>query len=683
MPAHCKWEGGRCDADGEDAFLRALRESAEPGEQQLFEALRHACTRQNEMTTDANLRRGLCEADDADNVMCQFRSNVGSGQPQCILDIRQWNANAAADFGGRGNRLQKQRILMDRCTPQRLGVACTREHPCDALHPTRRAQFMDEAGECREMRDLFRLPEWAGSCEATAACPHDSQANHLYHEEEGRAPANASVLAEIACGGFRDRDEARRACNATAECAAFTEVDGEPACLLGRVNETANLRNSLAARPGTSTFVRHMPSVIYDRCVYTCAKRRLWHGTQRPPEESGAAGPRALPPPRGAEGRPGSCWVYAEGCDPGFSASFPTDEWVRDRDGEADAAACLGDGATGGGRRAAAEGACDRVDAHWITPTIDAIDLDLFDDDAPAPYDLEAAVQGAEACTAAREGAANARAAAGGSCASLASDACDLHYEQCPMGMRKNARRLGLQWALATRAGRAAAPPGNPVVHWPIGPQYAVLDDASLRARLAGGETVFTADDWATFDASLDDVTVDSVVDANGRWYAPVPEDACFFDDDADDAAPTVYECVATSAAAEGGGGGCAAREVAGCDAAPALTAAQLEREMRPLSKQVIATGCEGLACKVENGATAHVRCCGVRDAPGQTQEVCGPPVSLDEARALCDELGGGLCSPLQMLVQPQQRDLGGACTSECGFDQPNVELWTDEVCPE
>ena len=104
---------------------------------------------------------------------------------------------------------------------------------------------------------------------------------------------------------------------------------------------------------------------------------------------------------------------------------------------------------------------------------------------------------------------------------------------------------------------------------------------------------------------------------------------------------------------------------------------------MRPLSKQVIATACEGsplrrgLACKVENGATAHVRCCGVRDAPGQTQEVCGPPVSLDEARALCDELGGGLCSPLQMLVQP------GACTSKCGSDRLNVELWTDEVCHE
>lgn len=581
MPAHCKWDDGTgCVAHPDDAFLATLESS----DRALYDALRRACTRQSD-----ELR---CEAGATDHTLCRFVAD------RCVVADDQWES-VSSRFGGAALQQRRLELLRGRCASVDTRLQCNDRAACAP------AEFMDEAGACRPLSDVFAFEEWGGACDAATMCPHSegAHARPLYDERGGtRPPPDAPALA---CG-FGDEDEIRRACDANAICAAYhVPLDGGAAAACLYASREAGA--PFGEEPGEgATFVRYPATLLAEVCPYTCAKSAWEQGMTlaaaaggEPGEDDRDAqgGGRAPPPVRGEEGEPGSCWVRAEGCGRGF-VGFPSERWARDWWSEArgnaqnDRNRCLARAAVattpGDG---AARGACESATAHWIAPWNEDIEFEQASDDVAPQLErdpFDDAARNARLCARARApGATNVRGAANQPCSTLSRDKCEAHFEQCPRGMRKNTLgAMGQRWVpLAARDGAdAAAGLADLTAHWEI--QYAALEQAdvpNIAAGLREGRREFASD-----ESDLAKVDEHSVLQVDGRWFAPVPFDRCYRDDeqgrggdggdgsDGGDEEAALYACVLDGAE-------CRAREIFECTA-PALDASSLERDLVPLN---------------------------------------------------------------------------------------------------
>ena len=584
MPAHCKWDDGTgCVAHPDDAFLATLESS----DRTLYDALRRACTRQRDELH--------CEAGATDHTLCRF----ADGSDGCVVADDRWD-RVSSGFGGAALQQRRLELLRGRCASVDTRLQCNDRAACAP------AEFMDEAGACRPLSDVFAFEEWGGACDAATMCPHSegAHARPLYDERGGtRPPPGAPALA---CG-FGDEDEIRRACDANAICAAYhVPLDGGAAAACLYASREAGA--PFGEEPGEgATFVRYPATLLAEVCPYTCAKSAWEQGMTlaaaaggEPGEDDRDAqgGGRAPPPVRGEEGEPGSCWVRAEGCGRGF-VGFPRERWARDWWSEArgnaqnDRNRCLARAAVattpGDG---AARGACESATAHWIAPWNEDIEFveQASDDVAPQlerdPFDD--AARNARLCARARApGATNVRGATNQPCSTLSRNKCEAHFEQCPRGMRKNTLgAMGQRWVpLAARDGAdAAAGLADLTAHWEI--QYAALEQAdvpNIAAGLREGRREFASD-----ESDLAKVDEHSVLRVDGRWFAPVPFDRCYRDDeqgrggdggdgsDGGDEEAALYACVLDGAE-------CRAREIFECTA-PALDASSLERDLVPLN---------------------------------------------------------------------------------------------------
>ena len=586
MPAHCKWDDGTgCVAHPDDAFLATLESS----DRTLYDALRRACTRQRDELH--------CEAGATDHTLCRF----ADGSDGCDVADDQWES-VSSGFGGAALQRRRLELLRGRCASVDSRLQCNARAACAP------AEFMDEAGACRPLSDVFAFEEWGGACDAATMCPHSegAHARPLYDERGGtRPPPGAPALA---CG-FGDEDEIRRACDANAICAAYhVPLDGGAAAACLYASREAGA--PFGEEPGEgATFVRYPATLLAEVCPYTCAKSAWEQGMTlaaaaggEPGEDDRDAqgGGRAPPPVRGEEGEPGSCWVRAEGCGRGF-VGFPRERWARDWWSEArgnaqnDRNRCLARAAVattpGDG---AARGACESATAHWIAPWNEDIEFveQASDDVAPQlerdPFDD--AARNARLCARARApGATTVRGATNQPCATLSRRECEGHFEQCPPGMRKNTLgAMGQRWVpLVVRGGTevadASADAGTAAAvgladlaaHWQI--QYSVLEERDVPTIADGLRQGLR--EFASDAPDLAKVDEHSVLRVDDRWFAPVPFDRCYRDDeqrrDGEGEAP-LYACVRDGAE-------CRAREILDCDAS-ALDASLLERALTPLN---------------------------------------------------------------------------------------------------
>ena len=338
MPRHCRWSAAdrACAVDAEDAFLAGLGVSAASGDanaRALHDAMRRACERQNAF--DAIDAESRCEAHDATPTFCTWRHGRCSLMG---LESGTFGADAEARLGD---------FLAGRCAAARTRAACEGRACPNA------SQFVDERGECTDLQDVIPFAEWPGACDASLCPHHEAYTQHVYHGHPNRMPQPLTVggrdegTVELACFGFRDEDEIRRACDANAACAAYTMRGFAPECLHASVQSTATGFGFplTDVTDQIRTMVKHDGETLAQRCPYTCARDALLTEDAETlagdeTAEGGIADEpplRALPPVRHfrtGPGEPGSCWVYVDECAPGFHGRrprFSEGAWTRER----------------------------------------------------------------------------------------------------------------------------------------------------------------------------------------------------------------------------------------------------------------------------------------------------------------------------------------------------------------